>query len=96
MPFPGTEIYDRHADEYGFREWWLDPRRVPDEPDLGGLSAEEAAVALEVDPTLELDFFRYSDEVRDGIAACVAFKARHNARTIAAMTSPGRSAPLRT
>lgn len=85
VPFPGTEIYARHADEYGFRDWWLDPARVPDEPDLAGLSAAEAAVALEVDPTLALDFFRYSAPVRDAIAACVRFKAQHNARRVAAL-----------
>ncbi len=78
VPFPGTAIYDQHRAAYDLEGWWLDPANVPIEPDLHALSPEDALVALEHDPTLDLDFFRYSDDVRDAIAECVAFKARHN------------------
>ena len=86
LPFPGTPIFDEHAATYGFDGWWLDAARVPDEPDLFGMDAAGAQTSLEVDPTLALDFFRYSDPVRAKIAECVRFKARHNQATIAKMT----------
>lgn len=82
MPFPGTAIYDAHHERYGFTDWWLDPARVPDEPDAFGLSPEETAALLERDPTLDQDFFRYSEPVRELIARCVRFKARHNQGTL--------------
>lgn len=83
VPFPGTAIYEQWADHYGFRQWWLDLARVPLEPD--GLDPLQMARAQEVDPTLALDFFRYSLEVRDLIARCVRFKARHNHATLSRM-----------
>jgi len=30
VPFPGTGIYDRWKDTFGFARWWLDPAKVPD------------------------------------------------------------------
>jgi radical SAM superfamily enzyme YgiQ (UPF0313 family) len=81
VPFPGTAVYDRHAAAYGLSEWWLDESKVAIEPDFA--TAEEAQRYAETDPTLSLDFFRYPDAVRDQIAACVRFKARHNQETLA-------------
>lgn len=78
VPFPGTAVYDRWHREYGFTGWWLDPARVPREPDLHALDPLDAQRRLERDPTLDLDFFHYSDPVREAIAACVRFKALHN------------------
>jgi len=86
VPFPGTAIYDQHVRNFDIAGWWLDPKRVGDEPDLFALGANEAQTALEVDPTLALDFFRYPTDVRDKIAECVRFKAQHNQATIRAMT----------
>ena len=83
MPFPGTAIYDANHERYGFSGWWLDPARIPDELDTRGLSTDAASALLETDPTLEQDFFRYSEPVREMIARCVRFKAQHNHRTIA-------------
>jgi radical SAM superfamily enzyme YgiQ (UPF0313 family) len=88
VPFPGTAIYDQHVDTYGFRDWWLDPAKVPDEPDLYAMTPDEALDAATRDPTLDLDFFRYTDPIRDLIARCVAFKAHHNRRTIARFSHP--------
>ena len=85
VPFPGTAIYDRWHAEYRFTGWWLDPAKVPLEPDLFALTADEAQRALETDPTLDLDFFRYSDAVREKIAECVRAKALHNQGTVARM-----------
>jgi hypothetical protein len=87
VPFPGTAIHDAHVADHGFARWWLDPARVPEEPDLFALDPDAAQQALEVDPTLDLDFFGYPDDVREAIAACVRFKARHNQRTLARLAS---------
>lgn len=78
VPFPGTSIYEAHHEEYGFTNWWLDPKKVPPEPNLHLMDPGEAQSYLESDPTLELDFFHYSDDVRAAIQKCVRFKARHN------------------
>lgn len=82
VPFPGTAIYDQHAAAYQLEGWWLDPAMVPIEPDLHAMSAEDAMRALESDPTLDLDFFGYSDAVKLVIAEGVAFKAQHNYSTV--------------
>ena len=43
----------------------------------------KALAALEHDPALDMDYFRYTDDVRDAIARCVRFKAHHNQTTVA-------------
>lgn len=92
VPFPGTALYDQHVGRFGYDGWWLDPDKVIDEPNLHAMGAEGAQAGLEVDPTLALDFFRYSPAVRDKIAECVRFKARHNQATIGALTAGRLSA----
>ncbi len=90
VPFPGTAIYDQHRDTYDLEGWWRDPAMVPIEPDITDpVAAQEAH---EVDPTLALDFFRYSDDVRDLIAACVRYKALHNKATIETMIASAHKA----
>jgi len=87
VPFPGTAIFDQHVGRFGFDKWWLDPNKVRDEPNLHAMGQAELVKAVELDPTLDLDFFGYTTEVRDKIAECVRFKAEHNQRTIRAMQS---------
>ncbi|MDX1605735.1 MAG: hypothetical protein R3202_06050, partial [Candidatus Competibacterales bacterium] len=95
IPFPGTTVYDRWHAEYGFTRWWLDPDRQITEPDWQGMDYNEVQRTLEQDPTLDLDFFRYSDPVRAAIAGCVRFKARHNRATLVSQ-SDGAGAAKRT
>lgn len=83
VPFPGTPIYNQWSEEHELNGWWLDPEKVPPEPNLHEMNAEEAQQFLESDPTLDIDFFHYTDAVRAKIAECVLFKARHNQCTIA-------------
>lgn len=85
VPFPGTRIYDQWAETYQLHGWWLDLEKVVLEPDLE--SAEEQLAYASTDPSLALDFFNYTPEVRDMIATCVAFKAAHNHRTIQRLTA---------
>jgi radical SAM superfamily enzyme YgiQ (UPF0313 family) len=94
VPFPGTGIYDRWHTHYGFSEWWLDPAMVPDELDIHVLDPDVAQTYLEHDPTLDLDFFHYSDAVRETIADCVRFKALHNQATVRAIARRNTSLPL--
>ncbi len=82
VPFPGTVVYDQNHRKYGFTGWWLDSKHVADEPNLFELGPQQAQEYLEHDPALDLDFFHYSAEVREKIAECVLFKARHNQRSI--------------
>lgn len=71
VPFPGTRIYDRWHEAYGFTDWWLDRDRIPGAPETGERG-------LERDPALEKDFFQYDPEVRAAIADLVRWKANHN------------------
>jgi len=83
VPMPGTGIYAEHHERFGFTRWWLDAARIVDEPNVHVLDPRARQDHLEHDPTLDLDFFRYSPDVREAIAECVRFKARHNAATMA-------------
>ena len=84
VPFPGTPIYERHHTDYGFTDWWMDPKRIPGE--LTEPDPVRALDRLDHDPALDIDFFRYPDAVRNTIAECVRFKARHNQTTIARLS----------
>ncbi|MGB0588768.1 MAG: B12-binding domain-containing radical SAM protein [Myxococcota bacterium] len=81
VPFPGTPVYEAHHETYGFTDWWLEPARIPAE--LDERDPVKALAALEHDPALDMDYFRYTDDVRDAIARCVRFKAHHNQTTVA-------------
>lgn len=96
VPFPGTAIYDQRHEEYGLTGWWLDPAKIVDEPNIHVLEPARVQAYLETDPTLELDFFRYSDAVRDTIAECVRFKAQHNQSTIEKLQRGGLPTSLGT
>jgi len=80
IPMPGTEVYERHHARFGFTEWWLKEeysrcRARPDPADF-----QEFCRTYAGDPALDLDFFRYSEDVRTVIRACLEFKAAHNLR----------------
>ena len=81
VPFPGTPLYERHHERYGFSEWWLDPERIPKE--LSERDPVEALAKLEHDPALDVDYFRYATPVREAIREAVRFKAEHNQRHVA-------------
>ena len=81
VPFPGTPIYEQHHSDYGFSRWWLDPEKIPQE--LSERDPIRALALLEHDPALDVDYFRYTPEVRDAIQSAVRFKAEHNQRRVA-------------
>lgn len=86
VPFPGTGIYERCHAQYGFSDWWLDPARVPDEPNLHAMDVRQVEDFLERDPALDLDFFGYDADVRDLIADLVRSKAQHNRARLTAIS----------
>jgi len=87
VPFPGTPLYDDNHRRYGFSEWWLKPE----------YSAFPAPPRNELDRTyrryiddanLELDFFRYSEEMKHLIGECLRFKGEHNLRKMGLLPDP--------
>ena len=61
IPFPGTEIYERYKDEYGFAEWWLGDERNFDAPQCGR-HAFYQVLMYRMGVVLDADFFRYPPE----------------------------------
>jgi anaerobic magnesium-protoporphyrin IX monomethyl ester cyclase len=88
VPFPGTPIYEEHDQEYGFTDWWLRPdyaRYAPAPP----LEDREAFIRHYADDAnLALDFFRYSEPMRELIRECLRFKAEHNLKAMGILPDP--------
>ena len=78
VPFPGTPIYEDYHEQYGFTDWWLatEYSRYSPAPPLEDV--ERFYRHYIDDANLELDFFRYSHEMRELIRECMRFKAEHN------------------
>jgi anaerobic magnesium-protoporphyrin IX monomethyl ester cyclase len=79
IPFPGTQIYDDHKDQYGFSEWWLKPERSYDAPQLGRHAHFETQL-FKRGAALDANFFQYSPEVRRKIYEVFRFMWQHNLR----------------
>ena len=76
-PYPGTQIYDVYHKRFGFTEWWLDRGRsiaVSEDYTPLYLSSSLGSWTLPEDPVLELDFFKYSPEVRKAIKRFIRYK----------------------
>jgi len=79
VPFPGTEIYERFKDDYGFSGWWLSDDRTYDAPQ----SAEHPfyqSVMYRIGVILDADFFRYSPEMKAKIHEVFRFMYASNLR----------------
>lgn len=68
IPYPGTKLYDDYHEEYGFTDWWLDPKRNSPQAqpvDTGPFFMSYAYLvgALYMDDR----FWRYSAEVERAI-----------------------------
>ena len=75
IPFPGTEIYEKYKDQYGFGEWWL---RSDNYDAPGPQHAHFETQLFTRGAVLDADFFGYSPEVRRKIYEVFAFMWRHN------------------
>lgn len=78
VPFPGTELYDKFHEQYGFTDWWLEEsyshyEAAPPVSDFANYYRHYID-----DNNLELDFFRYSPDMRNMIRECLRYKAEHN------------------
>jgi anaerobic magnesium-protoporphyrin IX monomethyl ester cyclase len=79
IPFPGTELYDRYKDEYGFAEWWLGDERTYDAPRTGTHAFYET-VMYRMGAVLDADFFRYTPEMKAKIHEIFRFMYAANSR----------------
>jgi radical SAM superfamily enzyme YgiQ (UPF0313 family) len=88
VPFPGTPLYDDFHLEYGFTDWWLreDHAGYRPFPPIADVPAFRRHYID--DANLELDFFRYSDEQRELIRACLRYKGEHNLRRMGLLADP--------
>jgi len=79
IPFPGTEIYDKYKDEYGFADWWVSDDRTFDTPRLGTHPFYQR-VSYRVGAVLDADFFHYSPELKAKIHEVFRFMLASNLR----------------
>ena len=80
IPFPGTEIYDRYKDQYGFSGWWT-------ERAIGRYDAPRPethpfyqAVMYRMGVVLDADFFHYPPEMKAKIHEVFRFMYASNFR----------------
>ena len=78
VPFPGTPLYEKYNREYGFTDWWLGEECARSVSSPRMEEPESFYRHYIDDPNLERDFFRYPEETRRLIRACLKFKADHN------------------
>ncbi|MFC1822440.1 B12-binding domain-containing radical SAM protein [Thermodesulfobacteriota bacterium] len=77
IPFPGTEIYEKHKDQYGFENWWLSSDRSYDAPSLKKHAYYES-IMFKLGSVLDADFFHYTPEVKERIYDVFKFMYLHN------------------
>ena len=95
VPFPGTPLYDDYHQRYGFTDWWLreECSRYSAPPPIDDFDRFYRHYID--DANLELDFFRYSDEIKNLMRECMRFKGEHNLRTMGLLEDPVfRPSPL--
>ncbi|HUT95023.1 MAG TPA: radical SAM protein [Thermoguttaceae bacterium] len=79
IPFPGTEIYDRYKDRYGFARWWVSDDRTFDTPRIGTHPFYQW-VSYRVGAVLDADFFHYTPETKAKIHEVFRFMLASNLR----------------
>jgi len=88
VPFPATPLYDGNHLQYGFTGWWLKPEyaRYEDSPPITDFDRFYRHYID--DANLQLDFFRYTPEVKEWIGTALKFKAEHNLRAMGLLKDP--------
>ena len=79
ITFPGTEIYDRYKDRYGFAQWWVSDDRTFDTPRVGTHPFYQW-VSYRVGAVLDADFFHYTPETKAKIHEVFRFMLASNLR----------------
>jgi radical SAM superfamily enzyme YgiQ (UPF0313 family) len=75
VPYPGTEIYDRFHERFGFTEWWIREAPIAYLPFPTTRSRAEVTRAYASDAALERNFFRHPPHRLRIIEAALAKKA---------------------
>ncbi|HEX8108185.1 MAG TPA: radical SAM protein, partial [Kofleriaceae bacterium] len=92
VPYPGTEIYERHHERFGFTGWWL--REPPLAYAAFPTSWDEAEIrrAYADDPALDRNFFDHPPHriarIREALARKAASTVAIQYRRAAAATAP--------
>src|SRR5258705_12651538 len=81
-PSPGTPLYEDHHERFGFSDWWLRAEYAAYEPFPPVADQARWRRHYVDDASLTLDFFRYSDAMRDVIRAALRMKGEHNLRQL--------------
>jgi anaerobic magnesium-protoporphyrin IX monomethyl ester cyclase len=79
IPFPGTEIYDRYKEEFGFARWWTSDQRTYDAP-RNGAHPFYQTVMYRMGVVLDADFFHYTAELKAKIHEVFRFMYASNFR----------------
>jgi anaerobic magnesium-protoporphyrin IX monomethyl ester cyclase len=79
IPFPGTEIYDKYKNEYGFENWWLSTNRHYERNGTNGEFYFENRLFV-CGHVLKANFFNYSDDMKQKIYEIFTFMYKHNNR----------------
>jgi radical SAM superfamily enzyme YgiQ (UPF0313 family) len=83
VPYPGTEIYERHHQRFGFSEWWIREPPLDYLPFPSAWSASEVKRAYASDAALERNFFRHPPHRLRLVAEALARKAELTFRRVA-------------
>jgi anaerobic magnesium-protoporphyrin IX monomethyl ester cyclase len=59
VPYPGTDVYDRHHERFGFSSWWIREAPLAYEPFAARWDPVEVERAYAADPALERNFFQH-------------------------------------
>jgi anaerobic magnesium-protoporphyrin IX monomethyl ester cyclase len=77
VPYPGTEIYDKHHERFGFTGWWLRDPPIVYAPFPTAWDVSEIKRAYADDPALERNFFRHPPRQLALMQQALARKAEH-------------------
>jgi anaerobic magnesium-protoporphyrin IX monomethyl ester cyclase len=77
IPFPGTEIYDKYKNEYGFENWWLSENRHYEQNGTNRQFYFEDQL-FACGHVLKANFFNYNNNVKQKIYEVFTFMHKHN------------------
>lgn len=98
VPYPGTSLYERHHERFGFTGWWIRERPLDYIPFPTSWDEAEIRRAYADDPALDRNFFRHPPHRLARIRDALARKAEltigiQRRRAHAAATSVAAAAP---
>jgi hypothetical protein len=76
VPYPGTQIYERHHEAFGFTRWWLHEPPLAYAAFPTTWNEDEIVRAYGDDPALDRNFFRHPAHRVERIREALALKAK--------------------